>query len=328
MPSPPRRTVRSERRGEVTAQSLEAHPWCRAAPGRHPRLCPVSTSWALVRLLRPKQWAKNLLVLAAPFAAGSLLEPAVAGSTGVAFVSFCLASSAVYCLNDVADREADRLHPTKRLRPVASGELSERTATGAGVVLAVLALALAALASWALVAVLAAYLVLQAGYAGWLKHEPVLDIVAITVGFLLRAVAGGLAAHLPISQWFLLVAGFGSLFMVSGKRYSELHTLGSEAGTRRSLVRYTPTYLRFVWSMAAAVTAMAYSLWAFEIGGGTSVPWHTISIAPFVIGLLRYAVDIDAGTAAEPEDIVFADRTLQAIGLLWVLTLALGVLGV
>ena len=119
----------------------------------------------------------------------------------------------------------------------------------------------------------------------------------------------------------------GSLFIVSGKRYSELHTLGSEAGTRRSLVRYTPTYLRFVWSMAAAGTAMSYSLWAFEMDDRTAVAWHAISIAPFVIGLLRYAVDIDAGTAAEPEDIVYADRSLQLIGVVWLVLFALGVLG-
>lgn len=288
----------------------------------------MSTVGALWRVMRPKQWSKNFLVLAAPFAAGSLLDLDVAGPTAVAFVAFCLASSAVYCLNDVVDREADRQHPTKRQRPVASGELSVRTAVLAGLVLALVALGLAALTNVALLAVVASYLVLQVGYAWWLKHEPVFDIVAITGGFLLRAVAGGFAAHLPISQWFLLVAGFGSLFMVSGKRYSELHTLGSEAGTRRSLVRYTPTYLRFVWSMAAAGTAMAYSLWAFEIGGDTTIPWHTISIAPFVIGLMRYAVDIDAGTAAEPEDIVFADRRLQVVGVLWVVLLGLGVLGV
>ena len=131
---------------------------------------------------------------------------------------------------------------------------------------------------------------------------------------------------MPLSQWFLLVSGFGSLFIVAGKRYSELHTLGSESGTRRSLVRYTDTYLRFVWSTAAGATVISYSLWAFEQAPDTGVPWHTISIAPFVMGLLRYAVDVDAGTASEPEDIVFRDRVLQLIGLAWLVTVCLGVL--
>jgi decaprenyl-phosphate phosphoribosyltransferase len=123
-----------------------------------------------------------------------------------------------------------------------------------------------------------------------------------------------------------MVAGFGSLFMVAGKRYSELHTLGSEAGTRRSLVRYTDTYLRFVWSIAATSTALAYCLWAFEQVNG-SVPWQSLSIVPFVLGLLRYAVDIDAGKAAEPEDIILGDRGLQAIGVVWLVLVCLGVLG-
>ena len=281
-----------------------------------------------MRGMRPRQWVKNLLVLAAPFAAGSLHEPDVAVPTALAFVSFCLASSAVYFFNDCADVEADRLHPTKRTRPIAAGELTIREGLVASGVLAVLALAVALAANGALLALVATYLVLQASYALWLKHEPVLDIAVVSSGFLLRAVAGGLAAGLPISQWFLLVAGFGSLFIVSGKRYSELHTLGSEAGTRRSLVRYTDTYLRFVWSIAAAATAMSYSLWAFEIGQDGTLPWHTISIAAFVIGLLRYAVDIDAGAASEPEDIVWGDRALQLVGVCWLVLVGLGVLGV
>ena len=121
-------------------------------------------------------------------------------------------------------------------------------------------------------------------YSCWLKHEPVLDLAMVTGGFLMRAVAGGLAAGLPISDWFLLVAGFGSLFMVAGKRYSELHTLGSEAGTRRSLVRYTDTYLRFVWSIAAAATITAYCLWAFENAGDSRCRGTRCSIVPFVVG--------------------------------------------
>lgn len=279
---------------------------------------------ALVRGMRPRQWVKNLLVAAAPLAAGKATEPDVAWATLLALVSFCAAASAVYLVNDVADRESDRLHPLKRHRPVASGALSLRRALTAAVVLAVAALLVALAADWRLAALVLGYLALQAGYAVRLKHEPVLDLTIVAAGFLMRAVAGGLAASLPLLQWFLLVAGFGSLFIVSGKRYSELHTLGSDAGTRRALVRYTDTYLRFVWSMAAGATLMAYSLWAFEEGAAESVPWHTISIAPFVMAMLRYAVDVDAGTAAEPEDIVFQDRVLQLLGLVWLATLALG----
>ncbi len=286
----------------------------------------MSTTRALVRTFRPRQWVKNLLVLAAPFAAGELLDATVAARSVLALVAFCLASSAVYAANDVADVEADRLHPTKRDRPVAAGELSARAALVAAGILAVAAIAVAALANASLVIVLLTYFLLQGAYALWLKHEPVLDIVVVASGFLLRAVAGGLAAGLEISQWFLLVTGFGSLFIVAGKRFSELYTLGSEMGTRRSLVRYTSSYLRFAWSTAAAATMMSYSLWAFDNSEGADIPWHTISIAPFVVGMLRYAVDIDAGTAADPEVIVWEDRTLQVIGLCWLLLVALGVM--
>jgi len=278
--------------------------------------------------MRPKQWTKNLLVIAAPLAAGDLGEPGVLGPTVLAFVSFCAVSSATYLVNDCADVEADRLHPRKRLRPIAAGQLSVRAALVIAVVLVLVSLGVAAATGWELVVLVVAYVAVMLGYSLWLKHEPVIDLALVSAGFLMRAVAGGLAAALPISDWFLLVAGFGSLFMVAGKRYSELHTLGSEAGTRRSLVRYTASYLRFVWSIAAAVTITAYALWAFENAAPSGVPWHTISILPFVVGLLRYAVDIDAGEAAEPEDIVWGDRLLQGIGAVWVLVLTLGVLGV
>jgi decaprenyl-phosphate phosphoribosyltransferase len=283
----------------------------------------LSAAW---RTARPKQWTKNLLVIAAPLAAGELFEPGVAVSTAGAFVAFCLMSSAVYHVNDVADRAADRVHPRKVTRPVASGAMSVQSALVVATLLALASLAVSWTTQTDLVLVVAAYGVVQVIYTFWLKHEPVMDIMVVTLGFLMRAVAGGLAASLPISQWFLLVAGFGSLFMVAGKRYSEVYTLGSEAGTRRSLVRYTDTYLRFVWSMAAAATVMSYSLWAFEMSAGTSQPWHMASIGAFVLGLMRYAVDIDAGTAAEPEDIVLADRVLQGIGVVWLLLVVLGIM--
>jgi decaprenyl-phosphate phosphoribosyltransferase len=144
----------------------------------------------------------------------------------------------------------------------------------------------------------------------------------------MRAVAGGLAAGLPISDWFLLVAGFGSLFMVAGKRYSELHTLGSEAGTRRSLVRYTDSYLRFVWSIAAAATITAYCLWAFENATSTGdTTWFRLSIVPFVIAVLRYALVIEQGGGGAPEEVVLGDRVLLVVGALWALTFLLGVRG-
>jgi len=159
--------------------------------------------------------------------------------------------------------------------------------------------------------------------------------VLLAMGFLLRAIAGGVASELPISQWFLIVAGFGSLFMAAGKRYSEL-TRGSrepEPGApvvamRRSLTGYTLSYLRFVWAIAAAVTITAYCLWAFEVGSApSSAPWAAWSVLPFVMGLLRYAVDVDRGEAEAPEDVVLHDWALMATGVAWLVLFTLGSVG-
>ena len=279
---------------------------------------------ALVKALRPKQWAKNVLVVAAPFAAGRLLEPSVAANVAVAFVAFCLASSAVYLLNDVRDAPKDRLHPEKKNRPIASGQVAPTTAVVLAVVALVASLALSTLAEPALLWVIVTYLVLQLLYVFWLKNQPVLDLAVIASGFLLRALAGGAATDIAISDWFLLVAGFGSLFVVAGKRYSELVTLEAEDGevgqTRSSLLSYTSTYLRFVWTVAAAVTVMVYGLWVITVPRESTTA-TLISLVPFTLGLLVYALVIDSGKGGEPETAILRNPTLLALGALWVISL-------
>jgi len=285
---------------------------------------------AWLRAMRPKQWVKNVLVFAAPLAAGRLFEPAVAIASLWAFVAFALMSAGIYLFNDIRDVEADRLHPRKRLRPIAAGELGIPTAyVLAGICMA----ASFAVGFWVgppLGVTLAVYLLLQVGYSLFWKHQPIIDLAMVAAGFLLRAIAGGVASGIALSQWFLLVASFGSLFMVAGKRYSELRDLGSDAGTRASLERYTDTYLRLVWSVSSGVVIMAYSLWAFDAGRPPQlwgVPWTAISIAPFTLAILRYAMKIDQGDAGEPEDIVMSDRMLQVLAVLWVIPVALAVFG-
>ena len=279
----------------------------------------------LLRATRPRQWTKNLLVVAAPLAAGVLAEVDVLARVVVALVAFTLAAASVYLLNDLVDAEDDRRHPRKRHRPIASGELGATTAVVSAVVLATGAVVLAIGVSASLVAVVVVYMVVQAAYAFGLKDQPVLDLAVVSSGFLLRAIAGGVAAGVPLSQWFLLVASFGSLYMVAGKRYSELIGVGADGGTRPSLVLYSESYLRFVWSTAAAVAVTAYSLWAFEIPSDSPVNWQAMSIAPFVLGMLRYAVDIDRGLAGEPEDAILRDPVLLALAALWLLVFAIGV---
>jgi decaprenyl-phosphate phosphoribosyltransferase len=282
---------------------------------------------AWLRAMRPKQWVKNVLVLAAPLAAGRLFEPAILLDSAWAFLSFSLVSASIYLINDSRDIEADRLHPKKRFRPIAAGELAIPTAYVLAAVTVAAALAIGFWVAPLLGVTLASYWVLQVIYSLFLKHQPIIDLAMVAAGFLLRAVAGGVAAGLALSQWFLLVASFGSLFMVAGKRYSELKELGTEAGTRASLERYTKSYLREVWSVSIAVVIMSYSLWAFEERYNQlwGIPWTTISIAPFTLAVLRYAMKIDQGKAGEPEDVVLSDPILQVLAVLWVIPVAVAV---
>jgi decaprenyl-phosphate phosphoribosyltransferase len=287
----------------------------------------MSLVGGVIRTARPRQWVKNILVLAAPFTASRITEGPVLLNAAVAFVAFCLAASAVYFVNDAVDVEADRQHPTKRNRPIAAGAVPVQVAYGVAIVLFLGALGLSLVASWQLALVIAIYEVIQLGYCFGLKHQTVLDLCIVASGFLIRAIAGGAATGIPLSQWFMLVTGFGSLFMVSGKRYAEIMLFErTGAKIRASLAKYTPSYLRFVWATSAAVLIMSYGLWAFEIrSGGHHQTWSSVSMIPFVVAVLRYAVDVDGGTAGSPEDIAMRDRVLQVLGLAWVASLALAV---
>lgn len=284
--------------------------------------------------MRPRQWLKNVLVFAAPLAAGSLFEPDVLIPSLVAFVAFCLISSATYIINDLRDIPSDQQHPTKRARPIPAGHLPRNAAIIEAIALALLAVAISAAVRPALVAVVVVYFVFTLSYSMFLKHEPVIELALLAMGFLLRAIAGGVASDLPISQWFLIVAGFGSLFMAAGKRASELQAAnaageGTAVTQRKSLAGYTPGYLRFVWGTAAAVTISAYCLWAFDVASQpASLPWAEWSIVPFVLAILRYAVVIDNGGGEAPEDAVLRDRVLQVLGLAWIILFGLGALGV
>jgi len=276
----------------------------------------------LLRACRPRQWIKNTLVLTAPIAAGVAFQPRALLQMLVAVIAFCVAASGIYLVNDAVDAEADRAHSTKRLRPVASGELSVRAAWTGALVLLPAALVISAILTWQLFVVIAIYEVIQLWYCLGMKHEPVIELASVASGFLLRAIAGGVATHVQLSQWFLIAAGFGSLFMAAGKRYAEIR-LVQDAGVeiRPVLERYTPTYLRFVWTMSAGVLVTTYALWAFSMGQATPNEWSVVSIVPFVVALLRYAVDVDSGAAGEPEEVVLHDRMLLLLGGIWVVCL-------
>jgi len=288
----------------------------------------ASPARGLFTSMRPRQWVKNLLVLAVPLASGQIGSASVIGYTILAFVTFCAASSAVYLTNDILDREADRNHPTKRLRPIPTGDVGVPTAAATAAVLAVVALGAPLVAgSPELSLLLLAYLGLQALYVFWAKHQPVLDLASVAAGFVLRAIAGGVASGISISTWFLTVTAASAMFVVAGKRYSELVTHGHEAGTRQGLREYSEGYLRFVWGVSVGIAVVFYGLWAAELGNGGSAMWARLSVIPFVLMLLRYARDVDAGTAEAPEDLVWGDRVLQALGVMWAIIFGLQVLG-
>ena len=310
--------------GEPDGDSVPGGP----PPGPAEPVPRESLAKGLLRTARPRQWVKNVLVFAAPGAAGVLTEAEPVLKASAAFALFCLAASGAYFLNAVFDVAADRRHPVKRRRPIPAGSVGIGAAKifGAGLLLVSVAGAFA-LAGWSLTLVLGAYVVLQPLYSLWLKHLVVVDIAAVASGFLLRAIAGGVAVDVPISSWFLTVAGFGSLFMVAGKRHAEHIDLGDERGDHRpTLDVYSSDFLRYVRSVSSSVAIAAYCLWAFEKADVAGAPlWFQLSIVPFVLSVLRYGLLLESGRGGAPEELVLEDRSLQVLGVLWLACFAAGV---
>jgi decaprenyl-phosphate phosphoribosyltransferase len=311
----------SDRDGRlVTEQTVR--PTSSPAPSR-----PV-LPLAMLKACRPKQWAKNVLVFVAPAAAGVLGEPYYLRLTVQGFVAFCLVSSATYLLNDILDVESDRRHPTKRNRPIASGAVPVPLAVAMAVVLFVGGIAVAVATSWPLVGVVAGYAVLTTAYSMYLKRMAVMDLVILSAGFILRLLGGALAAGVDVSEWFLLVSLFGSLFIAAAKRFAEKKELGEEAAALRpTLGQYSVEYLGLVRTAAAAAVMMSYCQWAVESGDSQryATPWVQLSIIPFVIAILRYALLVDQGKGSAPEEVLAEDRQMQLMGVLLVACLFLAI---
>ena len=269
----------------------------------------------LLRACRPRQWSKNLLVLAAPCAAGVIDQPLLAAQVAGAFLVLCLLSSATYLVNDVRDREQDRLHPRKRSRPVAAGELSPGTALRAAAVLAFVGIGSATAITAGLGAVACGYLALTASYSLWLRRVVVLDILVIAAGFVLRAIAGGVATDIYLSRWFVIVTACCAIYLVAGKRYAELREHAGPGPARATLRRYSLGHLRLTLLAAATVATGAYTGWAFT--RPSHVLWYGASIAPLVLWLGRYASLIGTGAGQAPEELILRDRTLLALSIAW-----------
>ena len=277
--------------------------------------------------LRPEQWTKNLFVFAGVLFGGLLFDIRAIGRATAAFLIFCALSGVVYLLNDLVDREADQRHPLKRLRPIASGKLSTRTALVAAAVLGIGAIAAALMLSPMFAALAAAYVVLLVTYSFVLKHLVIIDALTIAAGFVLRAAAGAVAVSVPISHWLLVCTTLLALFLVLSKRRHELTLLADGATTHRPILNeYSPYLLDQMIAVVTASTLVAYSVYATSTE--TAERLHTSRLGltiPFVLyGIFRYLYLVHQKRAGgSPADLLLTDRPLLACVGLWALTVAL-----
>jgi decaprenyl-phosphate phosphoribosyltransferase len=281
------------------------------------------TARALIRTARPRQWIKNVLVFGAPAGAGALFTPGVAGHAAIAFAAFTLAATGTYFVNDAADAAADRRHPVKARRPVAAGLISASAARLIGYGAAAVSLIVAAGTGWWLAACLAGYLLLTGAYSAGLKHVPVLDVLIVASGFVLRTVSGTAATGVRVSSWFVLVILFGSLYLVTAKRTGEQNRLRADdpSPTRRVLNGYSAPWLQQILSMTLTGTVLAYAAWAFQyLGHDVALPLLAASLVPFLAALMRYSLLVAHGDGEAPENLLTSDRFLILAGLLWVAT--------
>ena len=281
---------------------------------------------AVIQTSRPRQWPKNLLVLAAPLAGASVGRHDGVVYAFIAIVAFTAASSAVYFVNDVVDAERDRRHPVKRSRPIAAGRLPAAQALAVAVAAAGLALASGFLISapWLSVTI-AIYLAVSFLYSLALKHVPVLELACVASGFVLRAVAGAAATHVPPSGWFLTVISLGALMVAVAKRRGELSSLGPEAARHRPVMRwYSYRALCALGRATVAGIIVSYALWAVSSFGGWREVWHLVSVVPLAIALVRFDWLSVHGAGRAVEDLIVTDRVMAGAELAWLVTFALG----
>jgi 4-hydroxybenzoate polyprenyltransferase len=304
------------------------------------KLPPASsrTRFSHVKSLRPRQWIKNLVVFAVPLFSFSINLPSFL-SAGLAFVLFCCASSSFYLINDVVDVEADRQHPLKCKRPIAAGCVKVRTAISMAVLLLSSALVLGWLIAPALGITLIAYALLQVVYNLRLKRTPILDIIAIAAGFVLRALAGGAAIGIAPSVWFLLCTGMLALFLGVEKRKAEMRLLQERGGKTRTVLKHYS--LPLLTRMEGTVTTgalMSYALWSSGPQvNGASTPWMMLTF-PFVLyGIFRYQLLSDLKVASSenyshpepeeraerPEEVLLTDKPILFTVISWIVTIFL-----
>jgi 4-hydroxybenzoate polyprenyltransferase len=281
----------------------------------------------LLLSLRPGQWTKNLLVFAGILFGRRLFDPSAAVHALAAFAIFCALSGVVYLINDVADREADRRHPLKMRRPIASGAVSVPAALAAALVLAVAALASAVALGWTFALVAAAYLSLLALYSGPLKNIVIIDVLTIAIGFVLRAAAGAVAVDVEISHWLLVCTILLALFIALAKRRHEIVLLAGEARSHRAILsEYTPYLLDQMIAVVTASTLISYAFYTISPETEAKFGTHLLGLTiPFPLyGIFRYLYLVHHREGGgSPADLLLTDRPLLACVALWALTVAL-----
>src|SRR6266536_1650499 len=286
-----------------------------------------SVALSLLFALRPGQWTKNLIVFAGLLFGLRLLEPPAVAQAAAAFAVFCALSGVVYLINDIFDRESDRLHPLKALRPIASGALSVPAAATAAVVIGAIALAGAAQLGRPFFAVAAAYLALQSMYSAALKHAVILDVLTIALGFVLRAVGGAVAVSVEIGHWLLVCTILLALFIALAKRRHEITMLAGGAADRKSILgEYSPYLLDQMIAVVTASTLIAYIFYTIspetQLKFGTD--WLGLTIPFPLYGIFRYLYLVHQREGGgSPADLLLTDRPLLACVVLWTVSIAL-----
>ena len=272
--------------------------------------------------MRPLQWIKNLLVFAAPFTAGAFSDIGALTPLFYLFVMFCAAASTNYVLNDWFDKDYDSQHSQKKNRPIASGKIGYRSL----LLILVFLISLQTLLSFfiplqALLWVVA-YLFISIGYSIYFKKIAVVEMFLIAIGFAIRALAGAAAFKVEASSWFLIVIGFGALFLVANKRLAELSYQNSSL-TRGVMDKYSNSFLKMVIGSSMTVCLVGYTLWAFQYSNET--PFSKFSVIAFAVALLRYLWITERKSAEKPEVVLFTDRVLAGIGLIFIALISVAI---
>ena len=274
-----------------------------------------------IKALRPKQWSKNVLVLVALVFSFHFTSPDDWLKALIAFAVFCLLSSTGYLINDIRDRDADRLHPTKCQRPIASGALSVRAAWIETALMGTLSLTVAASLGWPFFLVACLYFATTMSYSFFFKHIVILDVMFLTTGFLWRAVAGAVAIDVDISPWFLLCTAFLALFLGFNKRRGELSLLDPEkaGGFRKNLSEYSPGMIRDFQAMTTSGTVISYAL--YTVSDWSPTPWLLITLPYVLYGIFRYIYLVDQkGGGSAPDETLVKDRPILVTVMLYSIT--------